>query len=372
MPKINLSITILSIGLFFLIAATGMAVLAHSDEINRQQAALSGAPVLVKPVPEPEFDPALLDWKQVILSAPWQQRDSHAVVVYNNRMWLMAGLDATGHVVEPGVVEYEKAVYKSDVWVSDDGENWQLVSEQSPWGDRRSIQIVDFKGKMWLMGGWSPEYGYKNDIWSSEDGINWTRETEFAAWPAREGHSLLIFKDKIWLIGGVRYDKNQLFNDVWYSEDGINWTEAVKNAGWSARWDHGVAVFKDKLWLVGGMIFHGKLFNDVWHSEDGINWIKSGSQSPFMSRQGGFVTAYKDRLWAIGRLDTAGNGGINDVWYSDNGESWQKTNSDPLWTGREDVGAVVFKDKIWILGGMDRNWEWKNDVWYSTFDANNY
>ena len=53
-------------------------------------------------------------------------------------------------------------------------------------------------------------------------------------------------------------------------------------------------------------------------------------------------------------------------YYTTDGINWNKTQQDPLWTGREDVGIVIFKDKIWIIGGMDKNFEWTNDVWYST------
>ena len=318
--------------------------------------------------PQPAFDPTSLNWEEAVSSAPWESRDSHAVVVYDNKIWLMGGLDANGHVISPGNVDYDNSKYFSDVWSSTDGVNWNLILDNAPWGKRRSIQLVNFEGKMWLMGGWGPEVGYKNDVWSSTDGVNWKLENASAAWPAREGHQLVVFQNKIWLIGGVRYDKRQLFNDVWSSSDGINWVEATYGAAWSPRWDHAVEVFNNKLWLIDGMVFGGKMFKDVWYSDDGANWVLANANPPFETRQGNFITDYKGSLWVIGRLDAAMNGGVNDVWYSDDGIDWQKTKNNPLWLGREDFGAVVFKDKIWVIGGMDRNWEWTNDVWYSNFN----
>lgn len=337
---------------------------------NKMSTALtlaSEAPVLTQKL----FDPASLNWKQEVATAPWQDRDSLAVVVYKNKLWLMAGLNANNSTIAPGNINYEKAEYFSDVWSSEDGINWIKIVDNSPWQNRRSIQIVDFKDKMWLMGGWGPQVGYKNDIWSSEDGVNWIMEKESAEWPAREGHSLFVFNNKLWLIGGVRYDKQLLFNDVWSSEDGINWTEVSKVSAWAPRWDHSVVVFKNKLWLMGGMIFGGQMFNDIWSSEDGINWTQITAQAPFETRQGFFATEYRDRIWVIGRLDAEGNGGINDVWYSSDAINWQKTSNDPLWLGREDFGAAIFKDNIWIFGGMDKNWTWTNDIWHSTYDTIN-
>ena len=317
------------------------------------------------------IDPASLSWEQVVTSAPWEGRDSHSVVTYNSKIWLMGGLDGTTRFVSPGNINYGSAPHFSDVWFSNDGKNWDLVLGKAPWGERRSIQVVSFKGKMWLMGGWGPEVGYKNNIWSSTDGVKWNLETSSASWPAREGHQLIVFKDKIWLFGGVKYTGKQLFNDVWFSSDGINWEEATKNAGWDPRWDFSSAVFNNKLWVIGGMAFGDKIFKDVWSSEDGTNWSLVSDEPAFGLRQGLSVVNYKDRLWVIGKLNIPlYGGGVNDVWYSVDGIAWKKTTEDPLWTGREDAGVVVFKDKIWIVGGMDKNWKWTNDVWSSTVSTN--
>ncbi len=321
------------------------------------------------------FNPDNLTWEEAVSSAPWEERDSHTVVVYNNKIWLMGGLNANGHMASLGDVDYNSATYPGDVWSSDDGASWQLVANSVPWGKRRSVGLVNFKGKIWMMGGYSPDYGYRNDVWSTADGINWEQESTSVAWSAREGQDLLVFQDKIWLIGGVKYDKNvsaasseksELFNDVWYSSDGINWIEATAHAAWAPRWDMAMGVFDNKLWLVDGMVFGGKMFRDVWYSSDGTNWILVTDSPPFRARQGNFLTEYKGKMWIIGRLDGV-NGGANDVWYSADGANWQKTKTDPAWFGREDFGAVVFKDKVWVLGGMDKNWEWVNDIWYSTF-----
>ena len=365
---------------------TGALVAANADaliEINTEKD-ITEIPILIPP--NPAFDPALLNWKEALASAPWEKRDSHAVAVYKNKIWVMGGVDANGHVISPGDVDYGNSPYFSDVWSSIDGKNWQLVLNKAPWGNRRSIEVVDFKGKMWLMGGWGPEVGYRNDIWSSTDGINWKQEIAHAAWPAREGHQLVVFKNKVWLLGGVNYGKhtffpwffggisfgkNQLFNDVWSSEDGINWKEATNNAGWSPRWDDAAGVFDNKLWVIDGMSFKSQLFNDVWSSEDGVTWSLVTQNPPFASRQGNAIIDYQNKLWVVGRLNADEyGGGANDVWYSSDGINWKKTKTDPLWSGREDVGIIVFKDRIWVLGGMDKNYIWNNDVWYSTSNIN--
>jgi len=308
-----------------------------------------------------------LIWKEVSASALWPKRDSHATVVYKNKIWIMGGVDGTKRLISPGNVDYGNAPHFKDVWSSQDGVIWDIATNNAPWKDRRSMQTIVFKDKMWLMGGWGPELGCKNDVWSSEDGAKWKVENISADWPAREGHQVLFFNNKLWVMGGVRYDKRKTYNDIWSSEDGINWTKETAAAGWAPRWDFSATVFQNKMWVIGGMDLTQNMFNDVWSSEDGINWNLVNGSPSFSTRQG-FITEYKGNLWAIGRLNDQTNKGVNDVWFSEDGINWKKTKKDPLWTGREDFGGVIFKDKIWILGGMDKNWTWTNDVWQSEFD----
>jgi len=316
------------------------------------------------------FNAGSLIWEEATSSADWVDRDSHAAVVFKDKIWLMGGLNANANVLAPNAVEYWNSIYFKDIWVSDNGLNWQQVATNTPWGSRRSIQVIAFKDKLWLMGDWDPYMGYRNDIWSSEDGINWTQATTSAAWPVREGHYLVVFQNKIWLIGGVLYDKRKTFNAVWYSEDGINWKMATDSAAWSSRWDHAVAAFDGKLWLTGGMDLNDHVFKDVWYSEDGINWTLATNDPPWEQRQGHNMLAYKDKLWLLGRFNDVINKGPNDVWYTEDGINWEKTDTDPDWLGREDSAAVIFQDKMWILGGMNSKWEWTNDVWYSEESLN--
>lgn len=312
------------------------------------------------------FNPVLLSWQEVPTNVPWSPRDSHGVVVYKDKLWLMGGLNGNGFVEKPEVVRYGEAPHFSDIWASEDGINWNLVTDKAPWGKRRSIQAVVFQDKIWVIPGWGPWTGTKNDIWNSEDGIHWNLINSNPNFPDREGHQLVVFKDKLWLIGGVNYEKREVKNDVWYSGDGLNWFETTTEPPWSTRWDHGVIIFEDKLWLIGGMDLKDNIFGDVWVSEDGENWLLITDNPPWPKRQGHEVVVFKDRIWIIGRFNSLNyGGGNNDVWFSEDGMNWEKTKNDPPWLGREDHAVIVFQDKIWVLGGMTVDWTWENDIWYS-------
>ena len=301
-------------------------------------------------------------WTKVLQEAPWETRDSGEIFLFENKMWILGGIDGNQTVRGDNTIDYWKAPHFNDIWNSEDGKHWNQAKESAEWSPRRSMSVVFFKDKLWMFGGWSPTTGYTNDIWSSIDGVTWTQEVKNAEWPAREGQLVEIFQNKIWLIGGVNYDDRETKNDVWYSEDGTTWTEA-KDIPWQSRWDHATAVFNGKLFLTGGMDLEGNIFNDVWATEDGLSWKLLTNKPAWERRQGHAMEVYKGKLWLIGRFNDKSNGGPNNVWYSEDGIVWKKTVTDPQWRGREDFFSTVFKDKIWILGGMDANWRWQNDVW---------
>ncbi len=315
-------------------------------------------------ISEPIFNPAMATWEIATATAEWLPRDSAANFVFNNKIWIMGGLNGNGVTTnENNAVHYWEAEHLNDIWSSLDGISWIQESAHASWSARRSMSVIEFKDKLWMFGGWSPIDGYMNDIWSSPDGIIWTKEKEHAAWSVREGQTALVFNDMLWLMGGVDYDSRSVKNDIWYSSDGLNWFEATTSALWSPRWDHATVVFNDTIFLTGGMNLSKETFDDVWYSPDGVNWNMLTHTPLWQSRQGHGLAVLHDLIWSIGRLDDEEAGGVNDVWYSRNGFDWEKTESDPLWRGREDHGVSIFNDRIFVLGGMDADWKWRNDVW---------
>ncbi len=302
-----------------------------------------------------------LTWTKNI-DIPFQSRDSHGTVVYKNSLWVMGGLDGNS-VTKGKMVEYWKAPHFSDVWKSNDGSNWELITNKAPWGKRRSLPIVVFKDKIWLIGGYQQGVGTKGDIWSTTNGKDWKLVSELASFGAREGHTVTVFNNKLWLIGGVNFDKHITYNDIWYSEDGLIWKPAVTSAPFSVRYDHSTVVFQNKLWLMGGLDFGEKISHDIWTSSDGHVWELLTDKPNFNERHGHIAEIYKDNLIIISGWSDIEK--TNDMWFTKDGISWEQNVVSDDFVGREDHGVVVFKDKIWIIGGMDQNYHWDNDVWHS-------
>lgn len=317
-----------------------------------------------------------LAWERLLPSGSiWSGRDSHVVVAFNDKLWLYGGIE--GGIVENELPRYETMPYKNDIWVSDNGKDWELVKEHAEWGQRRSMTTFVFKDKIFLIGGWQKEpWGATlNDIWVSENGIDWKLVKSHAEFSPREGTAFEIFNDKVWVIGGVDYFTHQTMNDVWYSEDGITWVEATSSAPFSKRYDHVLTNFNDKLYLTGGIDFGNKVKKDLWVTSDGINWELVSDNLPWPSRHGHVAIEYNDIFWVMGgwsedAVPGKENGkGLNDVWYSKDGSNWEKIKKNAPWPGREDVAGIVFNNKLLILGGMadEKNgWVWENDVWQAT------
>ena len=71
---------------------------------------------------------------------------------------------------------------------------------------------------------------------------------------------------------------------------------------------------------------------------------------------------YDDKLWVVGGHD-ANYDYQNDVWYSSDGETWTQATAAAPFSARREHTSVVFDDKVWVIGGDDENKGRKNDVW---------
>jgi len=163
--------------------------------------------------------------------------------------------------------------------------DWVKVTSSAGFSDREDHSSVVFDNKMWVIAGGEKNsnnlYTAKNDVWYSSDGSTWTQATSSAAFSARMMHTSIVFDGKMWVIGGQttnRYFENNKFDDVWYSSDGITWTEATSSAAFGGRSEHNSVVFDNKMWVIAGRTSSAEL-NDVWYSSDGVTWTSATSSA---------------------------------------------------------------------------------------------
>ncbi|MFZ4101665.1 MAG: hypothetical protein ACOYKR_06895, partial [Sphingobacterium thalpophilum] len=161
-------------------------------------------------------------WIQETPNAAWQARDSQAELVYKNKLWIFGGW-FNSHEAPP-----------RDVWSSSDGKIWKNHTNSAPWIHSDLSMSITFKNKMFMMGGWYngrlKGHSASNKVWTSKDGINWKLETNQAAWSPRIAATVVEFKGKLWLLGGIENyyfgDQTSLKNDVWYTLNGRDWNLA--------------------------------------------------------------------------------------------------------------------------------------------------
>ena len=185
----------------------------------------------------------------------WCPRVSPSFAVFNNRMWLFGGTE--------NFYDDNERTLKNDVWSTADGRHWTLETEQAAWSKRTHAQGIVFRDKLWILGGgrWHPQTVPLNDVWCSENGRDWSLVTPAAPWPPRLWFSTLVYRDRLWVLGGWSRSHGN-FGDVWYTEDGANWTRLTANVIWKERHEHSAYVFQDKIWVAGG---HADPLNsEVW------------------------------------------------------------------------------------------------------------
>jgi N-acetylneuraminic acid mutarotase len=204
------------------------------------------------------------NWDQVTAKAGWSPRIAAGTAVFNGKMWILGGTE-----------DYyfgDQTSLKNDVWYSTDGKTWTLATEHAPWSPRAYHQVVVLGDKMYVLGGgnYVPEYRALNDVWSSSDGIHWKQVTGEAPWHPRIWFSAVAYRGRMWVLGGWSNNPSQNWGDVWYSNDGADWRQLKSRVIWKARHEHSAYVLRDRIWVAGG---HAQpLSNEVWSLELPLNW----------------------------------------------------------------------------------------------------
>lgn len=191
----------------------------------------------------------------------------------------------------------------NDVWRSENGEDWQKMTDAAGFSPRAGLSAVTHRGWIYVMGGsinddsaiigpgGAPRI-YYNDVYRSRDGSNWQQVTVNAPWAPRAGAVVVSKGGYMYLLGGedgfvcnpATPRCPPYFNDVWRSRDGRHWTRLTESAGWSARPGHQCEVLLGKIICFGGFglsndpldPFKPSNPTDIWVSSNGADWRELG------------------------------------------------------------------------------------------------
>ncbi len=104
------------------------------------------------------------DWEPATTLTPdpmFSPRTGHQSIEFKGSLYVIGGEDATGA--------------KNDIWKTSDGSSWPDPILSAPFTARHSFQLEVYDDKLWVIGGIDDSGNKLNDVWSSDDGIIWRR-----------------------------------------------------------------------------------------------------------------------------------------------------------------------------------------------------
>lgn len=292
-----------------------------------------------------------LGWTLSSSPVSFAPRTAQTSVVFNNKMWVIAGLSISGGT--------PNGLY-NDTWYST-GSNWTQATANAAFSARYGHASAVYNNAIWVIAG-SASGTQQNDVWSSTDGASWSPATTNAAFSPREFPTCLAYNGKLWVIGGL--GTGGFMNDVWYSTNGTNWTQATANASFSGRYGHSSAVYNNAMWVIGGEDNAG-LRNDAWYSTDGVNWTAATTSAAFLPRAVQSTVVFNGALWVIGGLNNLSSfTSTNDSWYSTDGANWNQTGGTPFTPARYAHTTLVYNNSMWVITGYDYP-NSLSDIWHA-------
>lgn len=289
-------------------------------------------------------------------------RSSAKVVSFDGYLWLIGGYDYTGN--------------DASIWRSSDGNIWQKVVDEAPFGVRPPVAVITFADHIWLIG--NRRDTTLNDVWRSADGINWTQVNADIGFGERNNYSVTTFKNKMWIYGGFDFQTREHVKEIYSSTDGITWNLESSESTATQRVSTSFAEFNGKLWQFSGRNDTGKVA-DIWNSDDGIHWTLVTDTPEFSAREKHEVRQVGNQLILLGgyieQLDPNRSQNPNDVWTSTDGASWTLATDDanfgvqsPYMVDRIRLyfTTAVHNDALVVIGGKSDNGVLLNDNWQTT------
>ncbi|MCY7410738.1 MAG: GNAT family N-acetyltransferase [Chitinophagales bacterium] len=291
------------------------------------------------------------DWVEVTDSLPFTARDGSGLLNFKNKMWLLGGWDPPNH--------YPNYTH-SEVWSSSDGSNWNFETT-APWPPRHCAAWLTNDTVMWVIGG-DPQSGCLTDVWQSDDGINWIQLVDTIPGYAKRNNPNYAYANNSLFMFGGEVCSSIHSNEVWKSSNGSNWTQ-LPDAPWSGRGMqlNSCVDGSGQIWMLGGSNEGTRRsFNEVWKTSDGTNWALVNESAPWAGRYWHTVAWFNNKIWLMAGMATAIE--MNDVWYSEDGINWHELKSTfsnwPL-SSRHAQSTTVFDNALWFMCGIASNNAWK-------------
>jgi hypothetical protein len=109
-----------------------------------------------------------IQWTKHDQLSGFEGRYGHGAIVFNRSLFLIGG----------HCDDFNGTVQLQDVWKSQNGFVWQKVNENMNFPEKSFFTYLSFDNRIWAIGGFCKDDSQVfSDIWVSEDGINWNRNS---------------------------------------------------------------------------------------------------------------------------------------------------------------------------------------------------
>ena len=258
----------------------------------------------------------------------------------------------------------KQKILSAEVWASDDGITWELRTAAAEFGPRILPEAIQYKGRIWLVGGESAD-GLAQDIWSSSDGgVTWRRDVEKVPFGDTFGGALVAYNGKMWFLSTS--------GEVWNTDNGIDWNSVAQGNGYPQRpqGKYFAEAFGIRL-----LLFAGDGENaDIWASSDGADWTRTRNEQNWRPRDGVAIEASRrteDGLAFNEQIFVMRGGLLNQhdeiLVAKGGGDEWDLASHMPstvgIDAGRQYAGFVFYRGNLYVAGGRRINGELLGDVW---------
>lgn len=188
------------------------------------------------------------NWINPFLTAPFGNVAYHETIVFNSKMYVIAGDPVTEN---------------TKVWSTPDGENWTEETANAFSGRVRHKAVV-FNGAIHVIGGENVAGTKLNEIYSSTDGVNWTlMANNSSVFPGINAHTASVYSNKVWIIGG-NSAISVYSNTIYYSENLLDWTTYDGLNPLDPVIGHTSLVYNDAIWVFGGYVSSSETTGKIW------------------------------------------------------------------------------------------------------------
>jgi len=190
------------------------------------------------------------NWKR-LQDAPWSKRYACATLSFDDKIWVLGGRDASGGL--------------NEVWWSTDGVSWHQ-EPNAPWAARRLYGgAFVYNNRLYVVGGLDDSGVPNNDVYNTFNGKSWKKVDSNYIFSARRNIGISVIDGKKIVITGGKTGSGYS-NRLYHSNDGVIWGIGDTISS-DKIYGHTMNYFNKKLVVVGGLNQSGANNSNVLISE---------------------------------------------------------------------------------------------------------